>query len=226
MILLIIVIEVIFLSFSNVINFNHLFPIVGQGWEKIWPAVWPTGITQTFAETLTLAMIWPLVKKTEKVWKITIISTILSGTIIAMFSFMQIIVLGEDITDRAMYPVYILMQQISIADFLENLDAIVSLIMVLTAFVKLTLSFFAAVRAIQLLLKLQSSRLLIYPLSIFIYILGMTMSESLNEHLYVGIQIFPLTLWVPLLIVFPLVLLIVAVIRRKITGPSSKTGKG
>lgn len=222
MILLIFMIEVILLFFSDVVNVKHILPIVGQGWGKVWSAVWPTGITQTFAETLTLAMVWPLVNKTEKILKVTIVATVLSGIVISLFSLMQVLVLGEDISDRTMYPVYILMQQISIADFLENLDAIVSLIMVLTAFTKLTLYFFAAIRSMQLLLNLQSSRFLILPAAIIVYIMGMTMAENLNEHLHVGIHIFPLILWVPLLIVLPFLLLIVTVIRKKFAKSSSK----
>lgn len=167
-------------------------------------------------------MIWPLVKETEKVMKVTIIATIVTGITIALFSLMQVLVFGEDTLERSMYPVYILMQQIEIADFLYNLDAIVSLIMILTAFAKLTLYFYAAVRSMQLLLKLNSTRLLILLVAIIIYTMGMTMSENLNKHIYVGIHIFPLHLWVPLLIVLPFLLLIVTVIRRKFGKVSSK----
>lgn len=221
MVLLIFFIEVNLLFFSDVVNVNYILPVLGQGWGKIWSVVWPTGITQTFAETLTLAMIWPLVKETEKVWKVTILATIVTGITIAGVSLMQFLVFGEDILERTLYPVYILMQQISIADFFENLDAIVSLVMILTAFVKLTLYFFAAVRSIQLLLNLRSSRYLILPVAIIIYTLGITMSENISEHVYVGTQIFPLVLWVPLLIILPFLLLIVSLIRKKITKSSS-----
>ncbi|MFD1445805.1 GerAB/ArcD/ProY family transporter [Oceanobacillus profundus] len=222
MVLIIFMIEVILLFFSDVVNINYILPVVGQGWGKIWTAVWPTGITQTFAETLTLAMIWPLVKETEKVMKVTIIAAIVSGITIAILSLMQSLVFAESILERTLFPVYTLMQQISIADFLDNLDAIVSLVMVLTAFAKLTLYFFAAVRSMQLLLNLSSSRYLILPVAIITYMLGMTMSTNLSEHIYVGIHIFPLHLWVPLLIVLPFLLLVVTVIRRIFTKVSSK----
>lgn len=74
----------------------------------------------------------------------------------------------------------------------------------------------------QLLLNLSSSRYLILPVAIITYMLGMTMSTNLSEHIYVGIHIFPLHLWVPLLIVLPFLLLVVTVIRRIFTKVSSK----
>jgi spore germination protein KB len=191
-------------------------PILGQGWGKIWSAVWPTGITQTFAETLILAMLWPSVKKPEKVRKTTFIATLLSGLTITAFSLMAILVLGEGIVSHTVYPLYVLVRQISIADFLENLDAMVALTMIIMAYVKVTIYLFVAIRAIQILLNMLDNRLIIFPVAVVTYLLGMTMSQNINEHFYIGITAFPLYVWVPLLIILPIPLLIVTVIRRKL----------
>jgi len=215
--LLIFIIEIILLFSSGVVHLNYILPVLGKGWGNVWNGIWPTGITQTFAETLTIAMIWPLVQHTKKIGKVTIIATLITGAVLVSFSLMGVAVLGEDITGRTMYPVYLLMKQISIADFFENLDAIVSLNMIVTAYIKVTIYFFAAVRSIQLLLNMSSSRRLVLPVAFVTYSLGMTMATNINEHLYVGIHIFPLTVWVPLLIVLPTVLFIVTLIRKKWT---------
>ncbi|MFB9758200.1 GerAB/ArcD/ProY family transporter [Ectobacillus funiculus] len=209
------IIEIILLFSSGVVDFKHVQPVLGQGWGKVWSAVWPTGITQTFAETLVLAIIWPSVKKREKVRKTTIIATLLSGLTISAFSLMEILVLGEGIVDHSMYPLYVLVRQISIADFLENLDAMVALNMIITAYIKVTIYLFAAIRAIQVLLNMLDNRPIIFPVAAITYLLGMTMSTNINEHIYVGVTIFPLYVWVPLLIILPIVLLIVTLIRRK-----------
>lgn len=212
---LLFIIEIILLFSSGLVNFKHVQPILGQGWGKVWSAVWPAGITQTFAETLTLALIWPSVKKPEKVRKTTIIATLLSGLTISTLSLMEILVLGEGIVDHTMYPIYVLVRQISVADFLENLDAMVALNMIITAYIKITISLFAAIRAIQILLNMIDNRPIIFPAAAIVYFLGMTMSKNINEHIYVGLTTFPLYVWVPLLIILPIMLLIVTVIRKK-----------
>lgn len=214
--LLLFILEIILLFSSGVVDFKHVHPILGQGWGKIWSAVWPTGITQTFAETLVLAMLWPSVKKPEKSRKTTLIATLLSGLTIAAFSLMSILVLGEGIVSHTVYPLYVLVRQISIADFLENLDAMVALTMIITAYVKVTIYLFAAIRAIQILLNMLDNRLIIFPVVVVTYLLGMTMSQNINEHFYVGLTAFPLYVWVPLLIILPIPLLIVTVIRKKL----------
>lgn len=212
---LLFVIEIILLFSSGVVDFKHVHPTLGQGWGKILSAIWPTGITQTFAETLLLAILWPSVKKPEKVRKITLIATMLSGLTISTLSLMEIFVLGEGIVSHTIYPLYVLVRQISIADFLENLDAMVALTMIITAYIKLTVYLFAAIRAIQILLNMIDNRSIILPVTAVTYLLGMTMSNNINEHIYVGITSFPLYVWVPLLIILPIPLLIVTVIRRK-----------
>ncbi|MDM8150084.1 GerAB/ArcD/ProY family transporter [Priestia megaterium] len=212
---LLLAIEVILLFSSGLVDLKNMLPILGQGGGKVWRTVWPTDITQTFAETLTLAMIWPLVKSPEKIRKITIVATIVSGLTIALFSFMEVSVLGEDIVQRTVYPLYLLVKQITIADFLENLDALVALNMVVFAYIKVTIYFFAAVRSIQLLLNMNDGRSLIFPVALVTYFFGMTMSRNINEHLYIAIKIFPLYLWMPLVIILPIVLLIVTLIRKK-----------
>lgn len=207
--------EVILLISSGIVDLKNVQPILGKGWGKIWETVWPTGITQTFTQTLTLAVIWPLVNKSEKIRKTTLAATIISGATLALFSVLEISVLGEDITERSIYPMYVLIKQITIADFLENLDAIVAINMVVTAYIKATLYFFATVRSIQLLLNMRDIRSLIFPVAFITYFLGMTMSKNINEHFYVGSKIFPLYIWVPLTILLPVSLLIVTLIRKQ-----------
>ncbi|PGN53196.1 spore gernimation protein [Priestia megaterium] len=208
------IIEVILLFSSGIVDFKNVQPILGKGWGKVWQAVWPVGITQSFAETLILAMIWPAVKKTEKVKKTTLLATLLAGLIISVFNIMEITVLGEDITQRTTYPLYLLIKQISIADFLENLDALISLNMIITAYIKVTIMLFAAIRSIQLLLNMEDNRPLILPVTAITYLMSMTMSTNIVEHLYADI-IFRYYLLIPLIIILPVVLFIVTLIRKR-----------
>ncbi|MFB9759864.1 GerAB/ArcD/ProY family transporter [Ectobacillus funiculus] len=214
-------IEIILLFSSGLVHFQNVQPILGHGWENVWKVVWPTGITQTFGETLTLAMIWPTVKNMKKIRKTTIVATMLSGLTISVFSLMEVLVLGEDIVGRTMYPFYVLIRQVTMADFLENLDAMAALNMIITAYIKATVYLFAAVRSIQLLMKISNNHLLILLSAVITYFLGLTMSTNINEHNYVGSYIFPLTIWVPLLLILPMLLLVVTLIRKKWSSPSN-----
>lgn len=124
LIFLLFFLEVILLFNSSVMHIHNLQPIVGKGWKPIWNSVWPLGVNQSFGESIELAMIWPLVKQPEKIMKTTLLATITAGLFIAFFDALAIATLGEGIFQNSIYPFYTLIRQISVGDFIENLDSI------------------------------------------------------------------------------------------------------
>ncbi|WP_332697041.1 GerAB/ArcD/ProY family transporter [Halalkalibacter lacteus] len=208
------VIQLILLLGSGVINLDNLQPFLANGWEVIWGEIWPLGLTQTFAQSLELAMIWALTKQTGRIIKPTLIATFLSGMLIMSLNILAITVLGEGLFQQSMYPMYLLIQQISIGEFIENLHAISVLQFTTTAILKLYIHAFVAVYAIQQLLFLRNHHIIIIVVAIIGIYMGMTMATSAQEHIYVGTDIFPYNLWIPLLFVFPSILLIVSIIRK------------
>lgn len=88
-------IEIILLFGSGVMHIKNIQPVLENGWGPIWNVVYPGGVTQSFGEAIVLAMFWPEVKTPSKVMKITVISTVLSGIMIACLDLFAISVLGE-----------------------------------------------------------------------------------------------------------------------------------
>lgn len=207
-------IEVIFLLSSGVMHSNNLQPILEKGWAPIWKVVYPGGITQAFGETLVLAMFWPEIKHPEKVMKITILSTLLSGIMIACFDLLAILVFGG-MFSRMLYPLFTLLGLISIGKFIENLQMFGILYFLMTALLKSVIQMFAAVRGIQQLTNMKSYRVLIIPACVIALYLGMTMSKNIVEHIYYDyFKIVVPYVWVPLFIVLPTILLIVTWFRQ------------
>lgn len=206
-------IVVVLIAASGILDFKNIQPIINKGWGNIMGAVWPLGITQTFGETIEFAMIWPLVKEKKKIVKVTLIATLASGLLICSVDLIAILVLGEKYFSHSIYPIYTLIQQIDVADFIENLDAIGVIFFLTTAFFKIGLHIFSAVYGMQKLFKTKSNRIFIIPVIIFVGYLGMTMAKSVLEHLDTGLEILPFNLWVPLFYVLPVLLLIVTIIR-------------
>ncbi|NOU76699.1 GerAB/ArcD/ProY family transporter [Paenibacillus sp. LMG 31458] len=190
-ILLLFFIEIILIFGSHTIHFERLQPILGEGWGRVWKAVWPLGILQSFGETIAFAMIWPLTKQPERIRKTTILATILFGMSITIFDVLAILTFGEGTFSSSSYPLFRLAKVISIADFLENLDALGILYFVSTAFFKTTLQMYTAIRGIQQLMYIHNSHLLIYPTAVIVLYLGLTISKSTAEHVFSAMKIFP-----------------------------------
>ncbi len=210
------ILELIFIFSSEITHIETLQPLVGQGWKKIWSSVWPLGITQSFGETLGLAMIWPLVKQPEKIMKTTIAASLMVGFFIALLDMVAIMVLGEATFSRSIYPLYVLIQQINIANFLQNLDALGVMYFLTTSFFKISIHLFTAIYGIQKLTRVKNSRVFILPIVVIVLYLGMKMASSVLDHIEAGLKVLPYNLWILLFLVLPGILFIVAWIRQKL----------
>lgn len=204
-----IIVEAILLFSTGYVHFEHLQPVLYEGWGRIWKNVWPLGVTQSFGETLIFAMVWTSLKKPDRILQTSVTALLLSGSCIAMLNIFAICVFGEEVFMRSMYPLYLLLRQINIGNFLENLDVLGVLYFCITSFFKLSIYLYAVAKGIQQLMLLQTYRKVILPAAILILFVGMTMATSQQEHLEVGLNIYPRTLWVPMLLMLPAFLLVV-----------------
>lgn len=216
-VLLLYSIEVILLLGSNVMHFHNLLPILEKGWGPVWKTVYPAGITQSFGETIILAMFWTEAKEPNKVMKITILAALLSGIMVTLFDLMAILVFG-DMFSGFLYPLYTLLSLISIGEFIENLQMFGVLYLLMTALLKSVVIMFAAVRGIQQLTNRKSYRGLVIPSCTLALILGMTMSKNIAEHIYRHhFEILVPYVWVPMYLILPMILLLVTWLRRQWT---------
>lgn len=207
-------IEVILLWSSSVLNINNLMPVFENGWEPVWKVVYPSGITQSFGETLVLAMFWPETKRPDKVMKITLLATILSGIMVTLFDVLAILVFGG-MFSGFLYPLYTMLSLISIGHFIENLQMFGVLYFLMTALMKSVVYMLAAVRGIQQLTNRKGYRVLVIPACAISLFLGMTMSKNISEHVYRHhFEILVPYVWLPLLFVLPAILLIVTWLRQ------------
>ncbi|MGW9103880.1 GerAB/ArcD/ProY family transporter, partial [Priestia megaterium] len=203
-------IETILLFSSKVIHFNYLLPILNRGWEPVLKNVYPEGVAQTYGETIALAMIWTQAKDPKKIMKITIYSSILSGLLLAIAVVLAVTIFGEDLFERSIYPLFSLLGIVSVGNFINNLDPFGVLYLTTTAFFKIYIKIFAAIKAIQQLTNIHDHRKLIIPVVILVLYLGFSISTNIAEHIY-GVALLIVTpyVWVPLFLIFPMILLIV-----------------
>jgi spore germination protein KB len=215
-ILILFLIEIILIFGSNITNIERLEPVLGEGWGRVWKAVWPNGIQLSFGETLEFAMIWTLTKQSKHIMKITFISTFLYGIILSIFDALAILTFGEGTFTTSTYPLYRLVKVISVADFLENLDALGILYVMATAFFKVTLQLYGVIRGIQQLLYLDNSRKIVLPVAVIVFYLAMTESKNLSEHMFSGLNSLGKAGILPYVLI-PSLLLIVIYIRKILT---------
>ncbi|WP_129728456.1 GerAB/ArcD/ProY family transporter [Ectobacillus funiculus] len=222
--LVLFLVEIVLIFGSDTIRIERLQPVLGEGWDRVWEGAWPSGAQQSFAETLEFAMIWTLTKQPERIAKTTILATLLYGILLSTFDALAILTFGEEVFSSSTYPLYRLVKTISIADFLENLDALGILYFMGFVFFKVTLQMYGVIRGIQQLLYLSDSRVLVFPVSVIVLILGLTESESTSEHIASGLGSLAYPSIVPWFLI-PSLLLIVTCIRKGISGKQMKKSR-
>ncbi|MEK8127197.1 endospore germination permease [Paenibacillus filicis] len=209
------VLEIVLLLSSRNVNWSNLQPMLGEGWTRVWKAVWPFGILQTFGESIEFAMLWTFLKKPGQLLRINVWAVLASGLTISVFDMFAIMVLGEGIFQRNIYPLLVLLKQLSVSDFLDNLDALGVMYFMITIFLKLTLHMTTSVLCIQKLLNTSNTRIPILCVSAITLWIGSHMAQNVSDHIFVGVKLLPYYLWIPLFLVIPGILLMVTWIKQK-----------
>ncbi|MDR4947995.1 GerAB/ArcD/ProY family transporter [Neobacillus cucumis] len=216
-ILFILILLVIFEVASGIIRFNHLQPILENGWRPIFKSFFPTTLTFPFGEMVTFTMLLPFLDKQDKARKIGIIGVTISGGVLLLFTLLNILIAGADITSRSSFPILTAVGYINIADFVQRLDTVVIISMVLLGFVKITVFFFCAMIGAADVFKLKQPQKLIYPMGFIVLIASRIIASNYFEHLNEGLQVVPYYLHLPFQIMIPTILLLIAIIKRKFT---------
>lgn len=215
-IFLLFAIEIAMLAFSRIIEPKYVKPLLWEGWGPVLDAVFPEGITQTYGETIAFAMIWTSVNRPERIWRHTLLATLLSSLVFLVFDLLSITIFGGVLYERSVYPYFTLTGMVNIGGFITNVNPFAVMYFISTSFFKLFLKAYTALAAVQILVKTAKERRLIWPAALVALVLGFTVSDNVAEHLYVlAFKAVTPYVWVPLFIVFPVILYAVTWIRQK-----------
>ncbi|ALP37108.1 spore gernimation protein [Paenibacillus sp. 28ISP30-2] len=210
----------ILLSLSGSIDWKNMMPIAQHGWGEIWKAVYTEGIMLPFGEMVTFTMILPSLKKDYRANVVGITSVLLGGIAFSLIALINVLVLGEDLFQRATYPLLTMIGKVEITDFIDRLDVIGVMTVIIVDFFKIFIFFYAAVKAGSDVLRVPPDRLLL-PFGLIMLTSSLLMAQSYQEHIAIG-QFVLKWMFPTFSVIFPLLLLIVSGFRKK----GSSKGKG
>lgn len=200
---------------SGIVEFNHLRPVLENGWKPIFKSLFPGTVTFPFGEMITFTMLLPFLNNKEKAKKIGIVGIALSGLTLTLITIMHIAVAGSDVRERSSFPFLTAVSYINIADFVQRLDTVVIISMVILGFVKITVFFFCAMNGTAELFKIGNPKKLIYPLAVIVLISSIIIGPNYIHHIYEGVKIVPYYLHLPMQLVLPMIILIIAWIKQR-----------
>ncbi|CAM4371136.1 GerAB/ArcD/ProY family transporter [Paenibacillus tarimensis] len=203
----------LFLIFGQDISVENLLPVLGDGWEPVLKVVFPELVTFPYGETVVLMIIMAHTTHPRYMPLTALLATVLSGSVLSYHAFLMIAVLGGDMVARSTFPLLSVVREVSIANFIERLDALVVFIMMVGIFVKVSLFFYGGLKGLEFLTRIPF-RHFVLPCGLMVGFLSIIIAANFAEHIEEGVQIVPLFFHVPFQIIIPVLLLAVLLIQR------------
>lgn len=200
---------------AGLIDVHRLQPVLEEGWKRVFKVVFTQTLYVPFGEMVVFTMLFPYIHQPEKAKIVGCLSMFLSGINLAVMMATNIAVLGADTVSRSTFPLLNTIREIRVANFLERLDVLFMIALVVGGFFKISLFFYAGVIGTADLFRVKEHQRLVYPLGLSVLLLSIAIASNFSEHIKEGLNIVTVYMHVPLQIVLPLLLLIVAAIRHR-----------
>ncbi|WP_342415860.1 GerAB/ArcD/ProY family transporter [Paenibacillus sp. FSL R10-2782] len=209
----------VMLVLSGILDWGNLLPIAQHGWQPIWRVIYSQALMLPFGEMVSFTMILPTLKKDYRANGVGISAVLLGGIILTIVAMVNVLSLGEDVFQRATYPILSTISKVEISNFIDRVDVIGVMTVIIFDFFKIFIFYYAAIKAAEDVFNI-SSRKLLLPFGIIMLISSVLMAQSYQEHIKIGDFVLK---WIfPIFsIFFPLLLLMMSWFRK----PENKKGK-
>jgi spore germination protein KB len=127
------------ITFSGLIHLSNLKPILEHGLTPVIKSFLRSTITFPFGEMVVFTMLLPFLNDKKKVKNICLGGMILAGINITITSVVNISVLGVDLFHRSTFPLLTTIGRIQIADFIERLDVLFMLYLIIGGYYKIAI---------------------------------------------------------------------------------------
>lgn len=200
---------------AGLIDVHRLQPILEEGWKRVFKVVFTQTLYVPFGEMIVFAMLFPYIDQPKKTKIVGWLAMFLSGINLASMMAINIAVLGSETVSRSTFPLLNTIREIRVANFLERLDVLFMIALVIGGFFKISIFFYAGVIGTADLFRVKEHQRLVYPLGISVLLLSIAIASNFSEHIKEGLNIVTLYMHIPLQVGIPLLLLLFAIIRHR-----------
>ncbi|EES74684.1 spore germination protein (amino acid permease) [Paenibacillus sp. oral taxon 786 str. D14] len=200
------------LLFSGIIDFTRILPVLSDGFGPVLESVYRQNYQFPFGEIICFTMVLPYLNNVKAGVRAGLMSVLLSGMILSGTVVITISILGVDIAERSIFPLLTMVGKASIADFIQRLDILVVMVLIIGDFFKIAVYFYAAVIGASDLFKIPYRKVL-YPLALIVLFTSITIARTYSEHVKKGGDV--LYIMDPLFyVIVPAALIVAALIYR------------
>ncbi|MCP1310890.1 GerAB/ArcD/ProY family transporter [Paenibacillus tyrfis] len=172
----------ILLLVSKEIHLDGLLPLLDDGWlpvlkRTVIPIAWS-------GEAVLVSMLYPYVHDKDKVMRYAMLANLGAMVLLILLSAAVIGVFGANEAPNLSLAVFSLTRMISIARFLERIEAVMVAAWISLLLTKISIYLYAGVTGVGEWMKLKTYRFLITPMAALAMILAVASFDSLADVLY------------------------------------------
>lgn len=185
---------------GNIIHGYNILPILHDGLVPVMSKGWKL-IMLPYSEFVAMTMLYPFVMEKTKVRKTVIFAVLTEAVMLALNNILFILALGYEFASSNNYPLLETLRLVHIGDFLNRLDIIFIVILMLGGFFKISIFMYCSVLGAVQLFNIKSWGLLCIVFGTLICASSITMSmiNTYPKHLSTGLNHIPLSIIIPLL---------------------------
>lgn len=186
LLLLLGVVSSFLLIFAGVIDVHRLLPMLSKGWGPVIETTLKQTIQFPHEEVVCFTMILPYLNDRRIGLRAGFAAVGVSSLILAYTTALNVSVLGVEISSRTVFPMLHTISLINIGEFIQRLDVIVVLTLIIGDFFKVAVFFYAAVIAAADVFRFPDYRRLVYPVGFIILIVSTMLSGDFAEQIEEG----------------------------------------
>lgn len=214
------IIGFIAVAVSGHVQLENLTPILESGSIPVIKSAMNESIIYPFGEMIVFTMILPQINQSNLVKKVGLSAILLSGIDIIITSMINISSLGVDLFVRSPFPLLSTIRKIQLFHFIERLDILFMLYVVIGGFFKITLFFYAAVYGAADIFRIKKPAMLSVPIGFLILFFSLAIAPNTSEHFKEGLNV-RYFYW-PVEIIIPMILLLLALFRNRKQKPKDQ----
>lgn len=199
---------------AGLVEYRNLFPLHMGDYVEALDSAYPNILIFPYGELMCFTTILPQFNQARKVKKAGITAVILSAGLLSFTHAIEMSVLGENLYSRTTFPMFTTITMVNIANFIQRLDALVMLTLIIGVFFKLTVYCYAAVAVAADLFNIRDTRKLVNPAGVIMLFSSFVSAQNYSEHMEDG-KAFLETILPVFCAVIPILLLVVHLVRRK-----------
>lgn len=203
-----------FILISGNLDFQNLRPFLENGWKPVLTTTFLETVHFPFGEMVVFTMLLPYLKQPGSVKKTWLSALMVSGFILSWTASLNLAVLGVEVVERSTFPTLTTIGKVNLLEFIQRLDALVVLSMLMTVFFKGAIFMYGAVIGIVDLFKLKNHQQVLFPVGGIIIISALIIAPNFAAYMEEARKGLRYIVYLFFLI-FPLMMLVISAIRKR-----------